>query len=70
MCDCIKEMDAKLAGYNTKLSQGILFSSSTRGMRSSITITTEKVDRKVRKGPASALPSFCPFCGEKYEIDE
>ena len=28
------------------------------------------VDRKVRKGPASALPSFCPFCGEKYEIDE
>lgn len=68
-CACIDEMNAKLADYNTKLGLTLGFG------RDGSTYTfpclhTEKIEKRVRKGPAIAVPSFCPFCGEKYKADD
>jgi hypothetical protein len=65
-CNCIKEMDAQLLPHNTKLE--ITFGFSRVDGSSSIypLISTTKVEKRVRKGPALALPTFCPFCGTRY----
>jgi len=64
-CDCIAAMDAKLATMNTKLSVTLGFGRDGSSWLLP-TIDTEKLDRKVRKGPALAIPTFCPFCGVAY----
>ncbi|QDH34006.1 hypothetical protein [Porphyrobacter sp. YT40] len=59
-------MNAKLADHNTKL--GLTFGWKRDG--STFTrphIETEKIEKRVRKGPVIAVASFCPFCGEPYE---
>lgn len=64
-CNCIEHMDAKLAEYNTKL--GVTFAFRRDGSSSTFpAIMTEKIEKRVRKGPAIAAPTFCPFCGERY----
>lgn len=64
-CDCIDVMDDKLAEHNTKLA--LTFGFGRDGSSHTYpSIGTEKLDRKVRKGPALAIPTFCPFCGTKY----
>ena len=68
-CTCIADMDAKLAEYNTKLQ--LTFSFGRDGSTSTFPlIGTEKLERKVRKGPALAIPTFCPFCGTRYKPEE
>lgn len=65
-CECAEKMDAKLAEHNTKLIRTF----GWRNDGSTFTrpsIETEKIERRVRKGPAIAVASFCPFCGEPYE---
>lgn len=65
MCGCIDEMNEKLAEHNTKL--GLTFGFGRDGSSSTFPhIMTEKVEKRVRKGPALAIPTFCPFCGERY----
>ena len=64
-CNCIEEMDAKLADHNTKL--GVTFGFGRDGSSYTLPhIMTEKIEKRVRKGPALAIASFCPFCGERY----
>jgi len=31
------------------------------------TIQTEKIETRKRVGPAIAVPTFCPFCGTRYD---
>jgi hypothetical protein len=66
-CNCIEEMDAKLAELNTRLVTTFSFPvdapSYTRPR-----LATEKIETRKRVGPALALPSFCPFCGVRYEV--
>lgn len=59
-CNCIEEMDAKLASLNTKLQ--VTFGFPRAGGPTFIlpTLGTKRV------GPALAIPSFCPFCGNPY----
>jgi hypothetical protein len=65
-CNCINEFDAKLADYNTKL--GLTIGWRKDGTTFTLpTIETEKVEKRVRKGPAIAIATFCPFCGVRYE---
>ncbi|WP_374406570.1 hypothetical protein [Pelagerythrobacter sp.] len=64
-CNCIEEMDAQLADHNTKL--GVTFGFGRDGSNYTLpSIVTEKVEKRVRKGPALAIPTFCPFCGQSY----
>ncbi|MHC1549427.1 hypothetical protein [Phyllobacterium sp. K27] len=50
---------------NTKLSLTITFGSTLDAFPS---IGTEQIEKGRGKQKAVAmLPSFCPFCGEKYE---
>lgn len=64
-CECIHQMNAKLADHNTKL--GITFGWTKHGQQFTLpTIQTEKIEKRVRKGPAIAVPTFCPFCGVRY----
>ena len=65
MCSCIEEMNRLMAekGSNTKLC--ITFNGMTG--QGYPTIQTEKANKKRRERPALAIPSYCPFCGGKYE---
>jgi hypothetical protein len=62
-------MNERLAAHNTKLSLGFLLVRRPEGqsMEDGLIIATEKIERKKRVGPAAAIASFCPFCGESYE---
>lgn len=63
MCDCIKDVNAKLADRNTRLTEALVL-----GNRSAPTIMlqTEVIERKRGAKPISMFLSYCPFCGEKY----
>ena len=63
MCDCIENIDNMLAEHNTKLALSITLGEKSMSLP---TIQVEKLNAKVRKGPAAIVPTFCPFCGEKY----
>lgn len=65
-CNCIEEMDRKLEPHNTKL--GVTFGFGRDGSCYTLPhINTEKMVKRTRVGPALAIPTFCPFCGERYE---
>ena len=68
MCNCIEEIDKKLAeaGHNTKLETTWNFMTGMVYVK----IGVEKADPKNRKKPALAIPTFCPFCGERYATPE
>ncbi|MFH5927426.1 hypothetical protein [Roseomonas xinghualingensis] len=58
MCKCIEEVNAFLAPYNTELVIEIF--------RGTIVVETQKKENRVRGRAKAMLPTFCPFCGEKY----
>jgi hypothetical protein len=65
-CTCIEEMNVKLVDYNTKLC--LTFGWTKDGNTFTRPhIETEKIEKRMRKGPAVAVATFCPFCGERYE---
>lgn len=66
-CNCIEEMDAKLGEHNTKMGVIFGFPRDGRPMFVRPFIMTEKIERRKRVGPLLAVPTFCPFCGERYE---
>lgn len=67
-CNCIEEMNALLTEYNTKL--GVTLGFGRDGSSYLLPhLMTEKVEKRVRRGPALAIPTFCPFCGTKYKAE-
>jgi hypothetical protein len=68
-CECLKQMDAKLADHNTKLQ--VTFGFGRDGSTWLLPLLgTEKIEKRNRKGPALAIPTFCPFCGDRYEAEQ
>ena len=65
-CECIDQMNAKMAEHNTEIQ--VTFGFPRDGSPSFMLplIGTKKIESRVRKGPALAIPTFCPFCGEPY----
>jgi hypothetical protein len=65
MCECIAVMDKALAERNTKLALTFTFGG---GLSTYPTIQTEQVEKgRGKKKAIGVIPSFCCFCGEKYE---
>lgn len=67
MCECADRIDEKLAEHNTRLVRAIVFSNSRNG-NPNILLQTEQVESgRGKKKAVSMFPSYCPFCGNKYE---
>lgn len=64
MCECHVNMNAVLKEHNAELMSNML-SKDFRAV-----ISTYKVEEKKRtKKPPYILASYCPFCGEKYQVE-
>lgn len=66
-CDCISEMNAKLEPLNTKLSETFSIPRDGSPAYTTVTIQTEKIVSRQRGRAVLAIPSFCPFCGIKFD---
>jgi hypothetical protein len=66
-CDCIETFGEKLREHNTRLCLTFGIPRDGSPMYHRPTIQVEKIETRKRVGPVIALPSFCPFCGERYE---
>ena len=66
-CECIDQMNAKLADHNTELDLTMCIPRDNSPAFLRPAIRTRKIESRVRKGPAIAIPTFCPFCGEPYQ---
>lgn len=69
-CKCTAEMDAKLAGHNTRIAVTFGFPRDGGPSYMRPLIETQKIETRKRGGPAIALPTFCPFCGNRYEPEQ
>lgn len=67
MCNCIQDINEKLASRNTRLTEALVF-----GNRSAPTIMlqTEVIEKKRGAKAVGVFLSYCPFCGEKYPEGE
>ncbi len=61
-CKCIDTIDEMLAKHNTKLDVVLFITGDCVA-----SIATIKKDKKKSGKPKTMLPSFCPFCGVKYD---
>lgn len=66
MCRCHAEMDEKLEPLNGRLATAFAIRSREAGatMREHLMVQVEKINSRGKKPPL-AIPTFCPFCGEK-----
>lgn len=73
ICNCVEEVDAKLAaeGFNTRLGHTLhMVRRGKLGEMVSLPMLTTMVVEKKRGARAKlVIPSFCPFCGKKYDLE-
>ena len=66
-CDCIADMDAKLAEHNTRLVCTFAIPRDGSPMTTRPKLETEKIEPRKRGKGVFPVPTYCPFCGEPYE---
>lgn len=62
-CDCIQKVNEKLEEQNAQLETAFDYTNSC----AFLVIKTIKTIRHKRNKALPILPSYCPFCGKKYE---
>ena len=65
-CNCIQEMDKKLGAHNTRLCVTFGFPRDGSPSYTRPALMVEKINTRNRE-KVLAIPSYCPFCGERYE---
>lgn len=69
-CNCVDEIDAKLATRNTRLTQALVFSGGRDG-NPNLLLQTEQIETGRGKQKAVGMfLTFCPFCGVRYEQED
>jgi hypothetical protein len=64
MCDCLEQVNKKLAPDNKEVGTNFVFGKPFAELPM---IPLRKIGSGRMKGARSMLPTFCPFCGVKYE---
>lgn len=66
-CNCIKEMDERMREKNTRIlvTFGLPRDGSPMFVRP--LVATEKIETRKRGSACLAIPTYCPFCGVRYE---
>ena len=65
-CDCIENIDAKLAEQNLALDVSFINVMTTFDATLSISTHWKDSSKRVRgKKPTTIIVTFCPFCGER-----
>lgn len=67
-CKCVENVNIELAkiGSNTRVSMNHIINFNTGKTRSTVMLATEKEDTKKREALKPIIPTYCPFCGKKY----
>lgn len=66
-CNCLSNMDAMLADRNTRLIHSVSLGVDGQLGFTRPVLETEKVDPRKKGRHARVVPTFCPFCGTRYE---
>ena len=68
-CDCLEQFAAKLKEHNTEISVTFSIPRDGSAMKMLPRIATNKIEARKRVGPMLVVPTFCPFCGNRYEAE-
>lgn len=68
-CNCVADFNRKLAEHNTRIIETIGIPRDGGPMFTRPMIRTEKIETRKRVGPAIAVPTYCPFCGVRYDVE-
>lgn len=66
MCDCIDKVNELLAPRNAEL--GVTFNLLTG--QTFPRLTVNKIETRKRGSAPLMIPTYCPFCGEPYEVEQ
>lgn len=66
-CECLTDFNERLKEHNTQIDVTFGFPRDGSPPFTRPTISTSKIEKRKRVGPVIAVPTFCPFCGDRYE---